>query len=326
MASAPKTLQQAIQFFSNYENCKEFMVALRWPDGKVKCPQCGSDHVAYLEKAHVWKCYAKHSQAKFSLKTGTLFEDSPLGLDKWLPVMWMVVNCKNGVSSWEIHRAMGVTQKTAWFMLQRCRLAMQDDLTGGTLGGEVEVDETFIGGKVRNMHKDRKARVTAEHRNTGNKTVVLGILERASENKPKRVRASVLADRKKASIQPEIAAHVEKGASIHSDEHGENWRMDDYEHNIINHLEGYVEGNVHTNGIENFWSLLKRTVGGTYVSVEPFHLFRYVDEQAFRFNYRKDLNDSDRFVIAMKQIVGRRLTYAELTGKTEESARQESIN
>ena len=322
MANAPKTLQQAIQFYSNYENCKAFMAALRWPDGKVKCPQCGSEHVVYLEKARVWKCYGKHSQAKFSLKTGTLFEDSPLGLDKWLPVMWMVVNCKNGVSSWEIHRAMGVTQKTAWFMLQRCRLAMQDDLTGGNLGGDVEVDETFIGGKARNMHKSRKRRVQMDGRNTGGKTVVIGMLERG-----KRVRATVAPDRTKATIQPIVEGNVESGAQIFADEHAGNWRMDDkYIHQIVNHLEAYVDGNVHTNGMENFWSLLKRCISGTYVSVEPFHLFRYVDEQAFRFNNRKDMNDSDRFMVAMKQIVGRRLTYAELTGKTEESARPAALN
>src|SRR5579859_19262 len=144
-AKVPSTLQEAIVYFADYQNCKEFMVMLRWPDGKVQCPQCGSEHVTYLEKARVFKCYGKHEKPKFSLKTGTVFEDSTIGLEKWLPVVWMVVNCKNGISSWEIHRAMGVTQKTAWFMLQRARLAMQDDLSGGSLGGQVEIDETFIG-------------------------------------------------------------------------------------------------------------------------------------------------------------------------------------
>ena len=317
MSKAPRTLQEAIQHFANHENCKEFMVSLRWPDGVVKCPQCGSAHVAYLEKARLWKCYAKHERPKFSLKTGTIFEDSPLGLNKWLPVMWMLVNSKNGISSWEIHRSVGVTQKTAWFMLQRCRLAMQDELTGGNLGGEVEVDETFIGGKVRNMHKSKKLRLTRESNGQGmygghGKAIVFGILERNG-----RVRASVIPDRTKKSIQPIVRGSVEPGAVIHSDEHGGNWRMDEYTHSIINHLEAYVDGNVHTNGIENFWSLLKRTIGGTYVSVEPFHLFRYVDEQAFRFNNRVPMNDGDRFAYAMRKIVGKRLTYADLTGKTE---------
>lgn len=323
MEGEPKTLQAAIQHFSNPDNCLKTLVARRWPDGVVICPTCGSKDVRFLPTRRLWECKSKHARKQFSIKVGTIFEDSPLGLDKWLCAMWLIVNCKNGISSYEVGRDLGISQKSAWHMMHRIRLAMQDDLTGGMLGGEVEVDETFIGGKVRNMHKDRKARVTAEHRNTGNKTVVLGILERASEGKPKRVRATVLADRKKASIQPEIIAHVEKGASLHSDEHGENWRMDDYEHNIINHLEGYVEGNVHTNGIENFWSLLKRGIGGTYISVEPFHLFRYVDEQAYRFNNRK-VTDSDRFDLAVRQILGRRLTWAEVTGKVTD--RQSQIN
>jgi transposase-like protein len=214
------TLQQAIVHFSSYENCRAFMVTLRWPDG-VKCPTCGSEKVTYLEKARLWKCYSKHDRPKFSLKTGTVFEDSPIGLDKWLPVMWMLVNCKNGISSWEVHRAMGVTQKTAWFMLQRARLAMQDDLTGGNLGGEVEVDETFIGGKARNMHKDRKLRAQKDGGRKAGKTIVLGMLQREG-----RVRASVIPDTTKASIQPIVRGSVDAGATVYSDEHGHSWKMD----------------------------------------------------------------------------------------------------
>jgi transposase-like protein len=209
----PETLLEAAQFFAVYENCREYMLTLRWPNGKVTCPTCGSERVTYLEKARLWKCYEKHSLAKFSLKTGTIFEDSPIGHEKWLPVMWMVVNCKNGVSSWEIHRAIGVTQKSAWFMLQRCRLAMQDDLTGGSLAGEVEVDETFIGGKARNMQKDHKARVQKHCRNTGGKSIVMGMLERGGK-----VRATVVPERTKAIMQPIVKANVEPGTQIHSDE------------------------------------------------------------------------------------------------------------
>jgi hypothetical protein len=322
MAKAIKTLQEAVIHFSKPENCHEFMVNLRWPDGKVKCPRCGSEDVSYLPNAKVFKCFAKpaHDRAKFSLKIGTIFEDSAIGLEKWLPVMWMLANCKNGISSWEIHRAVGVTQKTAWFMLQRGRLAMQDDLTGGLLGGEVEVDETFIGGKVRNMHKSRK-RELQKLSQKGDKTIVLGILERASEDKPKRVRATVVADRKKPTIQAEVSGAVEKGSKVYTDEYGKQWQMEQFEHAMVDHLSTYVDGQVHTQGLENFWSLLKRGLGGTYISVEPFHLFRYVDEQAFRFNNRKG-NDSDRFTEVMKQAVGKRLTYAELTGKTEEGPTQ----
>lgn len=319
------TLVEAVTFFKQYENCRTFMVALRWPDGVVKCPRCNSDHVKYLEKARVWKCYGKHDHAKFTLKTGTIFEDSPIGLDKWLVAVWQIVNCRNGISSWELHRALGVTQKTAWFMLHRVRLAMQDDFSGGMLSGEIEVDESFIGGKARNMHEVRKQRVFQGKQGPANaKTIVLGILERETDKKPKRVRTSVIADRRKESIKPEVVAHVAPGSQIHTDDHGVNWRMDDtYVHNIVNHLETYVQGNVHTNTLENFWSLLKRGLGGTYVAVEPFHLFRYIDEQAFRFNNRKDadgnvISDYDRFKAALSQIVGRRLTYAQLTGKEPE--------
>ncbi len=316
----PRTLQEAILYFSDAENCQQFMIKMRWPNGRVRCPYCDSDDVAFLPNAKVFKCYEKHPKQKFSLKVGTIFEDSAIGLDKWLPVMWLLVNSRNGVSSWEIHRSLGVTQKTAWFMLQRARLAMQDDLTGGMLEGEIEVDESFIGGKVRNMHKARKERAQ-KHSKHGDKTIVLGVLERASEGKPKRVRATVIADRKKETMREEVRATVAKGSQIHSDDLGNNWRMDDeYTHNMVNHLEAYVEGNVHTNTLENFWSLLKRGVGGTYIAVEPFHLFRYVDEQAFRYNNRKDgagkvISDYDRFETALSQIVGKRLTYKQLTGK-----------
>ncbi len=240
-------------------------------------------------------------------------EDSPIGLDKWLPAIWLLSANRNGISSWELHRALGVTQKTAWFMLQRVRLAMQDECHGGKLGGEVEVDETFIGGKARNMHADRKARAQMDGRNTGNKAVVLGILQRGGK-----VRATVTSDRKKKTIQPFVKENVQKGSDIHSDEHAETWRMDEYTHNIVNHLETYVNGNIHTNGIENFWSLLKRGIGGTYVSVEPFHLFRYVDEQAFRYNNRLPLSDAERFSYLVRKVVGKRLTYAQLIGKADE--------
>jgi transposase-like protein len=266
----PRTLTDAVVYFSNPDNCLNYLVERRWPNGVV-CPTCGSTNVGFVASRRVWQCKLRHKKAQFSVKLGTIFEDSPLGLDKWLPAMWMIASDRNGISSWELHRALGVTQKTAWFMLHRIRLAMQDELTGGMLGGEVEIDETFIGGKARNMHKDRKARVQKHGRNTGGKAVVLGMLERSGK-----VVASVIPDRTKASIQPIVRGSVEAGTQIHSDEHGDNWRMDEYTHNIINHLATYVDGNTHTNGIENFWSLLKRGINGTYVSVEPFHLFRYV--------------------------------------------------
>jgi transposase-like protein len=314
----PKTLQEAFANFSNQDNCREYVVPRRWASGVI-CPTCGSDKVKFQPKHNRWQCSNRHPRRQFTLKTGTVMEDSALGLDKWLPAMWLVASNRNGISSWELHRALGVTQKTAWFMLHRIRLAMQDEKSGGKLSGEVEVDETFIGGKNRNMHKDRKLRVQKEGRNTGGKTIVMGMLERG-----KTVRTAVIEDRTKATMQPIVRENVEPGSQVFSDEWASSWRMDEeYTHGVINHLESYVEGNIHTNGMENFWSLLKRSIKGTYVSVEPFHLFRYVDEQAFRFNNRLPMSDADRFSFLVRKVVGKRLTYAELTGKTEEGPSEE---
>jgi transposase-like protein len=313
MAREPKTLQEAILYFADPKNCREYLVARRWPEG-VTCPRCGSKDLLFLQKYNRWHCRAKHAAPQFTLKTGSIMEDSPVGLDKWLTAMWLIVNCKNGISSYEIHRALGITQKTAWFLDHRIRLAMQDDLTGGMLGGEVEVDETFIGGKARNMHKSDKRRKGLKGGGPAGKAIVLGMLEREGK-----VRATVIPDRTKTVMQENVRPHVEAGSQIYSDEAGSYWRMDDeYAHEIVNHAEAYVVGNVHTNGLENFWSLLKRGLGGTYISVEPFHLFRYIDEQAFRFNNRK-MTDAERFDEAVKNIVGKRLTFEQLTGKTAEA-------
>jgi transposase-like protein len=306
----PDTLRDAIIWFSEFEHCRQFMVELRWADGAVKCPRCGAEKVTYLAKQRVWKCYAKHESPTFSLKTGTIFEDSPIALEKWLTAAWLIISCKKGISSYEIHRGLGVTQKTAWFMLHRIRLAMQD---GGfnKLGGEIEVDETFIGGKARNMHKVKRDRVIT---GTGgkDKAMVQGMVERGGE-----VRTFAVSTRKKSELQKNIREHVEAGSAIFTDElKSYNGLSADYQHAVINHAVEYANGNVHTNTMENFWSLLKRGLHGTYISVEPFHLFRYLDEQAFRYNNRK-ATDAERFTAVMKQIVGRRITYKELTGKTE---------
>lgn len=288
------------------------MMALRWPDGKVLCPRCGSDNVDYLPNAKVFKCYQKHAQQKFSLKVGTIFEDSPIALEKWLPVMWLIVNAKNGISSWEIHRSIGVTQKTAWFMLQRARLAMQNENTT-KLSGTIEVDESYIGGAARNMHKARKARaLEGKGGGSSHKTGVQAMLQRDGE-----IRTKVLSRPHHSwDLTKNVKDNVESGSKVYSDQLISYFSLaSEYEHEFVNHSETYVRGNVHTNGLENFWSLLKRALGGTYVSVEPFHLFRYVDEQAFRYNHRKDMNDADRFVAIMRHTVGKRLTYAEVTGK-----------
>jgi len=309
---SPKTLQEAIIYFSDPDNCHRTVVAMRWPDGKVRCPHCDSQQVTYLEKARVWKCREKHAKQKFSLKIGTIFEDSPLGLDKWLPVVWLIANAKNGISSWEVHRALGVTQKTAWFMLHRVRLGMQSPFAG-RLSGEIEVDETFIGGKARNMHADKRGE-RIKGRGPDGKTIVAAVLDRHGE-----VRATVLPTRRKGGLQKLIRDNVAPGSSVYTDALKSYDGLDgEFVHQVIDHAEAYVKGNVHTNGLENFWSLLKRGLKGTYVSTEPFHLYRYIDEQSFRFNNRKG-NDGERFSKLLAQVVGKRLTYEELTGKVGET-------
>lgn len=307
---APKTLQEAIIYFSDYDNCRNFLIDLRWEDGKVRCPQCGSEHVTHLAAARLYKCYGKHPKAKFSLKVGTIFEDSALGLDKWLSAMWLIVNCKNGISSCEIARDLGVTQKSAWHMAHRIRFALHEGSFENMLSGEVEADETFIGGKARNMHiSKRQRRITGP--GTKDKVAVMGILERGGK-----VRTAVVPNRKKIALQSEVRKHVEAGSALYTDFLlSYDGLASDYAHQVVDHAVEYVNGRAHTNGLENYWSLLKRGISGTYVSVEPFHLFRYLDEQAFRYNQRQNMNDFDRFKFACSQIVGKRLTWDVLTGK-----------
>ena len=314
MSNDPKSLQEAIIYFSNPDNCVAHLVAQRWPDGVVKCPTCGNEKVAYRAHRRTWTCSSHHAKREFSIKVGTMMEDSPIGLDKWLMATWLLTNCKNGISSYEIARDIKVSQKAAWFMLHRIRLAMQDDFFGSKLGGEVESDETFIGGKSRNMHvSKRQRRITG----TGgkDKTAVMGMLERGGN-----VRTIVVPNRKRAALQTEVRKHVEAGAALYTDALPSYAGLaEEYAHAVVDHAVAYVDGRVHTNGLENFWSLLKRGIAGTYVSIEPFHLFRYLDEQSFRFNNRK-VNDSSRFNLVLSQIVGKRLTFAELTGKGLETA------
>lgn len=311
---APKTLREAILFFSDYENCRKAVESIRWPDGVVRCPHCGSEKVTYLETQRRYKCYTKHPKAQFSLKVGTIFEDSPIGFEKWLPALWLLTNCKNGISSYELGRALGVTQKTAWFMLSRLRLALQSE-DGGKLGGEVEVDETFIGGRARNMSQAKKRRLgMSKGRSMAGKVAVMGLLERNADG-TSRVRTRVIKNNRRSQLRPVINEHVEKGATVHTDALMSYYGLDaEYVHNVIDHAIMYADGNVHTNGMENYWSLLKRAIKGTYVSVEPFHLFRYLDEQCFRFNHREG-NDATRFALALKGILGKRVTYAALTGE-----------
>src|SRR5205085_4177298 len=309
----PKTLLQAVKYFSNPDTALACMIAIRWPDG-IFCPRCESKEHSFVKTRRIWIC--KGCKKHFSVKLGTIMEDSPIGLDKWLSAIWLIVNAKNGISSYEIHRALGITQKSAWFLMHRIRKALQAG-TFKKLCGDVEVDETYIGGKARNMHKVVLAKRVAEfatprtgRNQTTGKVAVMGLLERRGE-----VRTMIVSNTKRKSLQGEVKAHVQAGSTVYSDAlRSYNGLEQDYIHNVINHAEEYVRGNVHTNGIENFWSLLKRTLKGTYVSVEPFHLFRYLDEQSLRFNNRKG-TDSERFLAVTEQVTGKRLTYKELTGK-----------
>jgi transposase-like protein len=303
----PQTLQEAITYFSDKTRALDFMVSKRWPNGKVSCPHCQCERVSFLTTRQTWKCMDCHKQ--FSAKVGTIFEDSALGYDKWFPAFWLIVNAKNGISSYEIHRALGVTQKTAWFMLQRIRLALQNG-TIVKLGGTVEVDETFIGGKARNMHKGkRKVKGTGP----ASMTAVQGLLQR--HGRASKVIVKVMKNRRRIEAQKNVFEYVLKGSEVFTDALPSYVGLKaDYNHAVVDHAERYVDGKVHTNGLENFWCLLKRTIKGTYVNVEPFHLFRYLDEQAFRFNERAD-TDSGRFTKAVTGIIGKGLKYVDLIGK-----------
>lgn len=301
----PKTLQEVIKHFSANEMlCIDFFASMRWADGIAVCPNCENTKTSFLATRKLWKCKACKKQ--FSVKVGTVLEGSNIRLDKWICAIWLIVNAKNGISSYEIHRSIGVTQKTAWFMLHRIRASMK---TGSfeKLSGNVEVDETFIGGKAKNMHKAKREAIIQGRGSVG-KTAVMGLLERKG-----RVLAKVIERTDRETLHSEVKANVEKDSNLFTDE----WRSyrgldEDYIHEVINHGVEYVRGNIHTNGIENFWSLLKRTIKGTYVSVEPFHLGRYLDEQMFRFNERKG-KDADRFLKAVSGVSGKRLTYKQLT-------------
>ena len=312
----PVTLQQAIVYFGDSERAFEYAKFLRWPDDKITCPRCGSGSNSFVKTRKLWFCNGCKKQ--FTVKVGTIFEDSPISLDKWMTAVWMICSCKNGISSYELHRCIGVTQKTAWFMLHRIREAMKSGsfLRMGQQGGPIEADETFVGGKPKNMHLRRRKLAKNGNFHT-DKPAVFGMLDRET----RQVRAKVIPNVKRETLQNEILDQVVKGSKVYTD----GWTgyagltKEEFIHETVNHLQEYVRGEVHTQGIENFWSLLKRGLNGTYIAVEPFHLDRYVTEQIFRYNNRatksNPLTDEDRFALAMSQIVGRRLTYTQLTGQ-----------
>lgn len=317
----PVTLQQAIVYFADADRAFQYAVELRWPDGHVTCPRCGSQEHSFVSTRKIWFC--KGCKKQFTVKVGTIFEDSALGMDKWMTAVWMIVNCKNGISSHELARSLGVTQKSAWFMLHRIREAMKSGsiMKMGGNGGPVEVDETFVGATPKFMHANRRAKLNLSMRRD-NKTAVMGMLDREA----RQVRATVIPNVKRETLQNEILRQIEKGSTVYTDGYPsyDTLKAQDFIHETVNHVDEYVRGNIHTQGIENFWSLLKRQLRGTYVAVEPFHLDRYVTEQVFRYNNRatkeNPLDDLDRFMLAMSQIGGKRLTYSTLTGKGQGAA------
>ena len=300
----PRTLLEAVKYFSDLDVARGFLAHLRWPEG-ITCPSCGSFDISDLPTRKMFRC--RMCRRQFSVKVGTIFEDSAIGLDKWLPAVWALSSAKNGVSSHELARSIGVTQKTAWFMLQRIRLAMRTKGFQAPLIGTIEVDETFIGGKVRNKPVRKRTG------NTGywEKTAVMGVLKRGGE-----VRAFPIAEAKAAHMQDGVRKNVAEGSNLYTDGHNAYRPLEiEYQHQYVDHLlDEYVRGQVHVNGIENFWCLLKRSIKGTYIKPEPKHISRYVDEQVFRFNSRKML-DAERFTVALSQVSGVRLTWRSLTGK-----------
>ncbi len=309
----PQTFQEAVLYFSDEDRAVQYVAGLRWPQGP-SCPECGGKEHSYLTTRRLWKCKACRRQ--FSVKVGTIFEDSPIPLGKWMLAVWEIANDKNGISSYELAAKIGVTQKSAWFVNHRVRLAMQTgsfEKLGDKFDGAVEVDETYIGGKARNMNAARRKRWKAEGgrpRGYGGKAGVVGFLERGGE-----VRVQVVEDIRKQALQRRVRDNVKPGATVITDELRSYIGLDyDYKHRVINHAESYVNGQVHTNGLENFWSLLKRGLGGTYVSVRPFHLFRYLDEQVYRYN-KREVDPVDRVRGVLRNVSNRRVTYRELTGK-----------
>jgi transposase-like protein len=311
----PQTLMDAVTHFADPDRCHEYMRSIKWPDGQITCPECGGLEIGEIKSRRMFQCKAKGCRKQFSVKVGTIFEDSPLPLQKWFVAVWSITNAKNGISSCELARAIGVTQKSAWFMLHRVRLAMKTG-TFQRIKGEIEADETFIGGLSKNMHKNRRARTITGTGGSG-KTAVMGILQRISEEAPSRATAKVVQNVRGETLQPEIRKTVEPGSTLYTDAWPSYRGLSDkYTHEVIDHAVEYVRDNVHTNGIENFWSLLKRTLRGTYVHVDPEHLDRYLDEQALRFNERKK-TDGQRFVEVMCHVPGRRLMYKRLIKSSE---------
>jgi len=307
------SLQDAMLHFSEPQNAIAYMVRLRWPDGAITCPSCGSDEVTWMPTRSLFQCKARHPKRQFSVKVGTIFEDSALPLGKWLIVAWMLGNCRNGISSHEVARTIGITQKSAWFMLHRLREAAKDESPSEMLFDEVECDETYVGGRTKFKHARKIAQLTKKP-SIHDKTPVMGILQRGGQ-----VRAMVVKNHKRVSLQAEIHKNIAPGSTVYTDDLHSYRGLHGYNHYYVDHLTKYVSGRIHTNGLENFWSLLKRSIKGTYIQVSPWHLQSYVAEQVHRFNTRKALHytEEKRFSMLLDGTTGKRLTYKQLTARGE---------
>ena len=285
--TGPKTLIEAVRHFSDLAVCQQLLVKQKWPDGKIVCPACAGDKIGVIASRSMLQCKAKECRKQFSAKVGTIFEDSPLGLDKWFVAVWCIANAKNGISSCELARALGVRQPTAWFMLHRIRLAMGGTPTGRKFRDVVESDETFVGGLAENMHAAKRERVI-QGRGAVGKTIVHGVLQRGEKrgDQTSQVMARVVPNTEQETLMGELLRRVEKDTVVCTDASTSYANIAArYIHRFVDHSVKYAEGKVHTNGLENFWSLLKRMIRGTYVHVAPFHLDRYIDEEAWRFNW-----------------------------------------
>jgi transposase-like protein len=301
-ANTPKTLQKAIQFFSDPERALEYMIAMRWPDG-ITCPHCsGKDHV-FIKTRTIWRC--KGCKKQFSLKRGTIMEQSPLSFDKWVITFWTLANCKNGISSYELARAIGVCQKTAWFLLHRARHIMEQQDFSAKLDGVTEADEYYYGGEAANMHAKKREEKIKGRGGVG-KVIVVGVMKRGGE-----VRVKIVPDTKKETVQKFVTDNVKEGSEFYTDSMPAYQGLDEkYIHDTVNHsAHEYVKNNtVHCNSMENFWSLVARIFSGTYVSCDAPHLHRYLAEQVMRFDFRKS-TDAERFEHVVSRIAGGRLTF-----------------
>lgn len=305
--------KEEVPHYSDPDVCHELMLSIKWPTGKISCPHCGAkgDRIGQVKTRRLIRC--KDCRKQISVKVDTIFEDSPLPLQKWFVAIWCVANCKNGISSHELGRAIGVRQATAWFMLGRIRKAME----AGNFtkqDGDHEADTTYIGGKAANMHKGvREKKITG--RGAANKTAVHGVLKRTDGENHSTVRTSVITSESAEKLMADVRRHVKRGCRIFTDEAAAYGDLAlTHIHRAIDHSKCYAIGQIHVNGMENFWSLLKRTLGGTYVSIAPFHLYRYVVEQTWRYNNRQN-DDGTRFQRALGCVVGKKLTYRLLTNQ-----------